>query len=401
MKPTAIYRPLPWQVQPWLDKSPILLLTGSAGGGKSRLAAEKLHAYCLKYPGATALMMRKTRESMTNSTVLFLERKVIGGASGVRHYPSKDRFEYPNGSILSYGGMKDEEQRERIRSIGQDGAIDIAWLEEATRFTDDDFNEVLPRMRGKAGPWKQVILSTNPDGPMHWINQRLILGGHAKVYYSSALENPNNPPEYAEWLNMLTGILALRLREGKWVQAEGVVFSEFDEGNLTDAEPDPEKPIELAIDEGYIDPRAILFIQRTPDRILVFDEIYHSQHLPEVCVQEVVDRCAAKGWPLPEIAIIPTEAVTLRERLRKANIPARPGTHKIVDGIQRLRGYILDGNGHRTLQIHRRCVNLINELTSGYQYPATGSRKDTETPLDKDNHAIDALRYWVWMRARR
>lgn len=386
---------------PWKDKSRVVLLTGSAGGGKSRLAAEKLHGFCLKYPGATALMMRKTRESMTNSTVLFVERKVVAGASGVRHYPSKDRFEYPNGSILSYGGMKDEEQRERIRSIGQDGALDIVWLEEATRFTEQDYSEVLPRMRGRAAPWMQILLSTNPDGPMHWINQRLIMGGEAKVYYSSALDNPNNPPTYTEWLNMLTGILAQRLRDGKWVQAEGVVFSEFDTDNMTDAEPDPALPIELAVDDGYIDPRAILFIQRTPDRILVFDELYHSHHLPEVCVGEALALAADRGLKKPEIAIIPTEAVTLRERFRASDIPARPGTHKIVDGIGVLRSHILDGNGHRTLQVNRRCRNLINELTSGYKYPEQGSRKDTEVPIDKDNHAVDALRYWVWTRARR
>jgi phage terminase large subunit len=200
---------------------------------------------------------------------------------------------------------------------------------------------------------------------------------------------------------MLTGILAQRLRDGKWVQAEGVVFSEFDQENMTDAEPDPKLPIELAVDDGYIDPRAILFIQRTADRILVFDELYHSHHLPEVCVGEVLDLCAKRGVPRPEIAIIPTEAVTLRERLRAADIPARPGTHKIVYGIAAMRSHILDGNGHRTLQVNRRCRNLLNELTSGYKYPEAGSRRDTEVPIDKDNHAVDALRYWVWVRARR
>ncbi len=57
--PIAIFAPLPWQVEPWRDKSRVLLLTGSAGGGKSRLAAEKIHGACLKYPGAVWLMMRK------------------------------------------------------------------------------------------------------------------------------------------------------------------------------------------------------------------------------------------------------------------------------------------------------------------------------------------------------
>ena len=109
---SSSFTPLPWQVAPWLCTDPILLLTGSAGGGKSHLAAENLHGFCLRYPGAMALMVRKTRESMINSTVLFLQRHVIGPDPHVVHLPSKHRFEYRNGSILAYGGMADEAQRE-------------------------------------------------------------------------------------------------------------------------------------------------------------------------------------------------------------------------------------------------------------------------------------------------
>ena len=62
----ATFSPLAWQVKPWRDQRSILLLTGAAGGGKSRLAAEKLHGFCKRYDNAMALMLRKTRQSMTN-----------------------------------------------------------------------------------------------------------------------------------------------------------------------------------------------------------------------------------------------------------------------------------------------------------------------------------------------
>src|SRR5689334_20727973 len=95
----APFAPLPWQVAPWRDRSRILLLTGAAGGGKSRLAGEKVHAYCLKYPGATALIARKAKTSMSGGTILFMRRKVVGSAPNVRWVDSpKFRFEYDNGS---------------------------------------------------------------------------------------------------------------------------------------------------------------------------------------------------------------------------------------------------------------------------------------------------------------
>jgi len=67
----------------------VLLLTGSAGGGKSRIAAEKLHGFCLRYPGAFALLARKTRVSMTKGSILFLKETIIGADPAVKHYEER------------------------------------------------------------------------------------------------------------------------------------------------------------------------------------------------------------------------------------------------------------------------------------------------------------------------
>lgn len=421
IKPIAEYKPLPWQVKPWRDKSFVLLLTGSAGGGKSRFAAEKIHAFCLKYPGAQGLMMRKTRQSMTNSTIIFFENRIVGGDPRVEHKQAKSRFEYSNGSILTYGGMADERQREAIRSVGLDGGVDIVWMEEATRFNEEDFNEVLARMRGKAAPWMQIILTTNPDAPGHWIHKRLILNKESSYYFSSALDNPYNPPEYNEALQMLTGTQRARLVKGEWVQAEGAVYPEFGYDNIVNDEPDFTRPFELAFDDGYaIDPRVILFVQRQPNRILVFDEIYDLQKLEEETISQVLERCAgyaqkelpsewvklslsekaqwckANGVALPELSVGSTEANQLMQRFRLANIPARGGTHKPrTEGVKLVRSLVCDANHVRLLQINKRCKRFIEEM-QGY---IIDPKKDE--PMDKDDHGCDAIRYWAWLRARR
>lgn len=426
----APYKPLPWQIAPWKDKSPIVLLAGPAGTGKSRLAAEKVHGFLLHYPNSTGLVVRKTRQSMVNSTLLFLERTVIGRDPRVRHLKDAHRFEYYNGAILAYGGMADEEQREQIRSIGAEGGVDIAWLEEATRFGENDFNEILARMRGHAARWLQVILSTNPGPPSHWINQQLILSGGASVYDKARPEdNPYNPQQYLEMLARLTGILGQRLRDGLWVQAEGLVYDQFDLDNLTDDDYDPSLPFELGIDDGYVDPRAILFIQRKGTEILVFDEIYESRRLAEYHVKKVLTWCRdhypivptsddepaipenwdsmsltdAAQWlrahevSMPEIAMCSPEAKELQGRLRLADIPARKAKNDVLQGIESVRELICDGSGVRTLKVHRRCKNLIREITEGYVYPE-GKRRDNEKPQDGNDHSLEALRYWVYSR---
>ena len=95
------------------------------------------------------------------------------------------------------------------------------------------------------------------------------------------------------------------------------------------------------------------------------------------------------------------EAVELREIMRRANIPARAMATPIVEGIGVVRRLIKDVSGYRALRVHRRCVHLLAELKGGYQYAPGNATHDHETPLDRDNHGVDALRYWAWMRARR
>ena len=94
LKTSQIFEPYPWQVEAWEDKSPVLLLTGAAGGGKSRLAAEKIHAYMLKYPGATGVMGRKDRTSANRSVVPFMIHTVQGDTTWGRYKQAAGLFEY-------------------------------------------------------------------------------------------------------------------------------------------------------------------------------------------------------------------------------------------------------------------------------------------------------------------
>ena len=409
MKVIALFEPLPWQTKPWQDLSPTILLTGSAGGGKSRLAAEKLHGYCLRYPGAMALMLRKIRQSMTNSTVLFMERTVIGADSRVKHFPSKLRFEYDNGSVLAYGGMANEEQREQVRSIGAAGGVDIAWMEEATGFTEDDFNEVLPRMRATIAPWRQIILSTNPDAPTHWIKRRLIDGGEAQIYYSSALDNPHNPPEYSDTLAALTGVLGERLREGKWVQAEGAVYDIYDaQHHLIDwFEPPAEWRRIRAVDFGFTNPFVChWWAMDHDDRMYMYREIYHTRRIVEDHARQIV---ALSRGEYIEATVCDHDAED-RATLERYGIPTVPAHKAISQGLQavtnrlriagdgRPRLYIMRGalvETDRALEQRKKPTCTMEEFPA-YVWPkARGGQEVKEQPVKEDDHGMDTMRYAV------
>lgn len=406
----SVFTPLPWQIKPWRDKYRVMLLTGSAGGGKSYLAAHKLHAFCLKYPGAMALMLRKTRDSMTNSTVLFVERAVIAGASTVTHWPSKHRFEYANGSILAYGGMADDKQREQIRSIGQDGSVDIVWMEEATGFTENDYNEVTARIRGKAADWRQIILTTNPDTPSHWIYKRLIQGGEASVYYSGATDNTYNPEDYIETLRSLTGVLGERLRDGRWIQAEGAVYDEFSDAVhvVDDYDASKTKRYVAGVDWGFTNPGVIhVYALDGDDRMTLIHEVYQSRRLIEWWTEQAV--ALSQQYRIEAFHCDPAEPAYILQ-FQMAGVPAIEGKNEIRPGINTVKqrlGIAKDGRPRlqflRTarretdsvLEMDKRPLGVLDEITA-YVWPKGMDGKPVkEIPVPTNDHGMDTMRYAV------
>lgn len=373
-----------------------------------------LHRYMQRFPGATGLMMRKAREWTGKSLVPFMLRSVIGNSKVAVYKKSDMQFQYTNGSVIYVGGMADDNQRESVRSIGGDGGLDIVLFEEANAFAEDDLNEIIGRMRGKASDrmrgqgkgYRQIIPMTNPDAPNHWINQRLILGKEASVYYSGALDNPHNPPEYVQNLQKMTGILYERLVLGHWVQAEGVIFDNFSlEHNVSEeAEYNPNLPILWGVDDGYArgdgaghanyHPRVILLAQQTAQGgVNIFHAYMQVGELGETSITNVM----ALGYPAPDTAYIDSSAVELRQRIWNAGIQTVSSTHPVHEGIKNLRRMICDGAGVRLFKIHPRCREMINEFQS-YRYDPDSrvANVGEPKPLKVDDHAVDAARYLCW-----
>lgn len=385
--------PLPWQIDPWRDQSPVLFLSGSAGGGKSRLAAEKIHALMLHYPGATGIVGRKDKVAANKSVVPFLTHTVQGGTVWGEYKTSAGVFDYDNGSQLWVVGMNDEKQREALRSIGKNGAVDFAWFEEANKLTEEDHNEITGRMRGTAANWTQIIYTSNPDAPGHWMNQRLIIGGEAAVYYSGAADNPHNPPEYQETLNRLTGVQRLRLRDGLWVQAEGAIYEGFDKSvHVQTRSPDEFAMFWLACDEGYTNPAVILLVGEDYDgRLHVFAEFYRTGALQNQVVQRALDMALPHMQAQTfESAIVDQAAAGLIAALLDAGINARGHKGAVFDGITRVQGrLIVEDDGRPRLTVDPGCVNTINEFESYAWKPGR------DEPEKTNDHAMDALRYLV------
>ena len=321
------------------------------------------------------------------------------------------RPEYGNG-IIRFRSLDDQKRVRGVESAGF--GVDELTQNQEMLYRNMSLFDVLRgslRWPGLDDPF--FLSASNPDGPGQiWVRKLFVerdlsveleperdqffyLKGEAEKEAKHLL-----PQSYWDMLNTLSPLLKKAWVDGDWyVNFSGVVYSEFGADNIIhDFTPDKSKPIELAFDDGFVDPRAILFIQNTGREIVVFDEHYKSRQQDDDCVREILEMCRSYGFELPEIAVGSSEAAQFMGRLRKADVTARGGTHEVVDGIKHVRRQIVDANGVRSLKVVAfRCPNFISELTSGYRYPSK-PKSDNEKPADGNDHACDAFRYWAWMR---
>ena len=401
-----------------------MLLGGSAGGGKSRLAAEKVHGFLLHYPNATGVVSRKAEDDMLTSTIPLLLETVIDIEKEPRcSYSARTkRVRYSNGSELIFKGIWDERSREGLRSIGKTGSVDIWWMEEAVEFEEEDFNAVLARMRGTAAGWTQIMVSTNPGPKLHWINRRLIIHEESSFYPSDASMNPANPSSYKLMLARLTGIDGSRLRDGLWIDGAGLVIDSWlddysksvsvksIDGNVTpkaDYIPDFGQVFWFA-DDGYSgvrdektgwftarsNPRVFLLGQKRDDGLLsIFANHYEVQVLQDPHIEAVKKYAIDNTWPLPAYSVYDGASPSLGGYLIKHKCKPVGVRVKINEGIKELRAWVgPDYNGVRRVIVHPRCMMLRFEMGS-YAYDKFGR------PIDAHNHGIDALRYGVWHAA--
>jgi len=276
-KPTHIYRPrgAAWDLfynhlgphgDP-LEEFDEVLFEGVAGGGKSLAYAMLIHTACLKYPGLQVLMVRKYRDSMSDSCMKTLEEEVLKihmpEICDGRDRTQRHSYKYPP-AFNEYSGMVGTSEivqcgitdEEKIRST----AWGIIWINEVTEILVAHYGTILTRSRPqgvRVSPYNIILNDCNPSYRAHFINQRFpnvetgIESGRGYVTKPEfdvkrlrLVSNHKDNPTYwdedkQEWTEVGRRYMA-KLRSnpspvqvkqlylGLWCSQEGVVYEEFD-----------------------------------------------------------------------------------------------------------------------------------------------------------------------------
>jgi len=423
-----------------------VVMSGPAGTGKTRANLEKLFAVANKYPGCRLLLVRKTRASLTQSVLVTWEEKVVPQGHPCLKGPTREHrkeYRFPNGSVVAVGGL---DEPSRILST----EWDVIYVAEAIELTETDWETLTTRLRNGVVPYQQIIADTNPDSPRHWLYQRVQTGKCVMLesrhednpaYYDS-LTKQLTPlgAAYIGGLENLTGVRKQRYGHGRWVQAEGVVYEEWDASIHRIYRKDLPAGWELwprlwVNDFGYNDPFVWQEWIVGPDSCLYrLREIYRSKTLVEDNAKDILADSGyrmnydssgkptgarepipgVKQLPLPTAIICDHDAegrATLLRHLGMDNIPA---FKSIKAGIQAVAARLRpqeDGLGNKKPRLYfvrdalihppdpvlmeKKLPTCTEDEFDSYVWDTTAGKAVKETPVDKDNHGMDAARYLV------
>lgn len=155
-----------------------VVLKGSAGSGKSVDTAQHYILRLMTDPGRNLLCVRKADVTNRDSTFAELQAALyrMFGDRWPKYWrvnPSMMVMECrSNHNTVIFRGVKDEAQREKLKSITtKRGSLTDVWIEEATELTQSDFEIIDDRLRGELPPGQfyQIRMTFNPVSAHHWI----------------------------------------------------------------------------------------------------------------------------------------------------------------------------------------------------------------------------------------
>lgn len=399
----------------------ITLITGGRGSAKSfngmtfvqRLLFEKGHKI---------LLTRYTMSSAAISVIPeFTEKVELEGTQNYFKITEKDAVNLMSGSEVMFRGIKTSSgnQTANLKSIQ---GLTTFVVDEGEEWTDEeDYDKLVLSVRQK-GIQNRIIIIMNPTDINHFVYRKYIQNSH-KIVETDGVEvqlstHPNVLHIHTSYLDnisnlsldFLDNIEELRekaLREsvdnkgdfdqakfnsskyarvviGRWADmSEGAVFRNW---GLVDEIPSYVKKRGIGLDFGYTnDPTAIVECG-LHDGVLYLDELCYRTRMRTA---EIIDELK----PLRMRVISESADPRLVDEIHDAGVNIHPvnkgkreGKSSIIAGIEKMQSF--------EIKVTRRSKNIQDELRT-HIWAKDKNGIALNEPEDKNNHAIDAARYWV------
>ena len=348
-------------------------------------------------------IINKTHDTELTITLHHIEGEVklpTGDTIKVKHDPN-----LPPSTIE----LKGADNPDSLRGVGLSGVVldEYAFMKDAKEIWDKILRPALGDRKGWA-----IFIST-PNGTHNVFHELVLRAMDDDDYFYShatALDNPHFPEDEFEQAREETP-------EDEFMQEwmadfrsmTTAVYPRFSRNKhlIKPSEIPSEGTDIIGVDFGFSDPFAAVFVRIDKDQNwYIYDEIYEARMTTEQAINVLRDKMGDRHFAriLGDSAAA-TELETFKKVYNLPIVGAKKGKDTIKAGIREINGKlkVREGTGKPKLFVGTNCGNTIREFEA-YEYmtnvDAYGERVITETPEDKNNHAMDALRYPVLDHSR-
>lgn len=369
-------------------------LNGGRGSTKSSFVSILLVLLLMMNPNCHAVVMRKVantiRHSVFNQVIWAIEELGVSHLFKVNN--SSFTITYlPTGQQILFFGVDD---KTKIKSTKLPfGYVGLVWYEELDQFAGMEEIRNLNQSLLRGGPTYWCFYSYNPPRSRdNWVNQEsLYLEKDRLISHTTYLDVPR------EWLGEQFFLEAEKLKEkreelyrheylGEVIGTGGDVFGNVTDLRMSDSEVASFDRLYYGLDFGFaVDPLAFVCMHydRKHEVLYIFDEVYKYQFDTRPAAEAVKAR-AARRLVIADSA----EPRTIRafEKYGCNIRGAKKGPDSVEHGIKWLQDL-------RAIYIDReRCPNTYREFV-GYEYQQDRNGNFISRFPDRNNHAIDAVRY--------
>lgn len=341
------------------------------------------------YYNYRVLCCREIQKSIADSSHKLFKDRIEANQYFSNHYEiTRDSIKGKNGSEILFSGLLSH----TVESVKGFEGVDICWVDEAQRISKRSFEILDPTIR-KSNSY--FIMSMNPELSDDYIYKNFILADRQDVikkevlftdntFRTGATESSrlfmleNSYDDYLNvWLGKCTSNSEVSVFKGKWE-----IIDELPEAYYNN-----QVKCDYGIDWGFSNDPTVLIESFDYDSCLYISSCIYEYHLE---IDEYETAFLKLRDDIKEKLLIadssnPASISYLQKRGWNVTGAKKP-KNSIEDGIKYLRGY-------KRIYIMSGLTDVINEFRLHKHLTDRRTGEKLRGFEDKNNHAIDGLRY--------
>lgn len=363
-------------------KDTVRVIQGAGGSSKTYSILQYLIMVCIKAkkPLTISIVSESFPHLRRGAAKDLIDILINEGIYDEKNHNKTNNSYKLNGCTIEWFGVEDGGKLRGARR-------DILFVNEANNINREAFTQLLIRTK------QYVFLDYNPSH-LSWIKEYIkddksnfvkltyldneFLSPNVIKHYKDAIKKADAGSSY--WKNFVAVYVY-----GEEGQVEGTIYTyELIEGVPSDC-----KYSGSGLDFGFNDPNALVKVYRRGERDLIIDESLYKSGLLN---NQIVNHIKSDEELKQNIIVCDSARPEIISELRQNGIPAKSvkkGAGSILNGISILQEY--------NLFVTKNSENLISELNN-YTWEKDNNGEKLNTPIDKHNHLLDALRYFAMER---